>query len=93
MTHTPAQALAAYAREERSQARADALAELGADLGTIILSLAERVDGVLRLSPDHLDEVRAEYHHLDDSIWAEVVKSALAQIRRREPIHLLPLDA
>lgn len=92
MTLTPAQALAAYARAERSQARADALAELGADIGTILLSLAERVDGVLRLSPDHLDEVRADYH-LEDAVWVEVVESALAQIRRREPIHLLPMDA
>jgi hypothetical protein len=96
MTHTPAQALAAYARQDRADAVATQIAEVAADLGCLILEAAEKVDGRLRVSPDTLDALRGEVRPPfgeDDSAWGEVVTSALAQIRRTQPIDVLPADA
>ncbi len=95
MTHTPAQALAAYARQDREDAVATQIAEVAADLGCLILEAASTVDGALRISPDTLDALRGEVRHPfgEDGVWGEVLASALAQIRRTQPIDVLPLDA
>lgn len=95
MTHTPAQALAAYARQDREDAVATQIAEVAADLGCLILEAAQVVDGVLRISPDTLDALREEARHPlgEEGVWGEVLTSALAQIRRTQPIDVLPLDA
>lgn len=95
MTHTVAQALAAYARQDRADAVATQLDEVAADVGCFILEAAVRVDGTLRISPDALDAIRGEVRSPfgEDDAWGEVLKSALEQIRRTQEIHVLPLDA
>lgn len=95
MTHTPAQALAAYARQDRADAVATQIAEVAADLGCLILEAAEKVGGRLRVSPDALDAIRGEVRAPfgEDGAWGEVLKSALQQIRRTQPIDVLPADA
>lgn len=96
MTHTPAQALAAYARQDRADTVATQIADVAGDLGCLILEAAQIVDGTLRISPDVLDALRGEVRTPfgdDDAVWGEVVTSALAQIRRTQPIDVLPLDA
>ena len=47
------------------------------------------------MSPDTVDAVREEYRERcpDDARWASVLGSALAQIRRSTPIHILPSEA
>lgn len=89
------QGLARYSDEQRRADDAAAIAEIGADVGTILLSLATEVDGVLRVSPDTVEAVREEYRERcpNDARWVSVVGSALAQIRRQRPFHVLPLEA
>ena len=50
---------------------------------------------MLRVSPDTVEAVREEYRERcpDDARWVSVVGSALAQIRRQRPFHVLPLEA
>lgn len=89
------QGVTRYSDEQRRADDAAAIAEIGADVGTILLSLATEVDGVLRVSPDTVEAVREEYRERcpDDARWVSVVGSALAQLRRQRAFHVLPPEA
>lgn len=89
------QGLARYSDEQRRADDAAIIAEIGADVGCVLLSLATEVDGVLRVSPDTVEAVREEYRERcpDDTRWASVVGSALTQLRRQRAFHVLPLEA
>ena len=84
-----------YSDAQRQADDATLIAEIGADVGCVLLSLATTVDGALRVSPDTVDAVREEYRERcpDDARWTSVLGSALAQIRRTTPIHILPSEA
>jgi len=83
--HTAAHALAAYAREERADARRQAVEEVAADVATVVASLAVEVDGALHVGPDDLDEVREDYVERvpDPADWRQVLDAALRLLRAR----------
>lgn len=89
------QGVSRYSDEQRRADEAALIAEIGADVGTILLSLATEIDGTLRVSPDTVEAVREEYRDRcpDDARWASVLGSALGQIRRQRAFHVLPLEA
>lgn len=89
------QGITRYSDEQRRADDAAAIAEIGAGVGCVLLSLAVEVDGVLRVSPDTVEAVREEYRERcpDDARWVSVVGSALVQLRRQRPFHVLPLEA
>ena len=84
-----------YSDAQRQADDAALIAEIGADVGCVLLSLAVEIDGALRVSPDTVDAVREEYRERvpNDARWASVLGSALAQVRRTTPIHILPSEA
>lgn len=84
-----------YSDAQRQADDAALIAEIGADVGCVLLSLATTVDGALRVSPDVVDAVREEYRERcpDDARWVSVLGSAVAQIRRQRPFHGLPSEA
>ena len=84
-----------YSDAQRQADDAALIAEIGADVGCVLLSLAVEIDGALRVSPDTVDAVREEYRERcpDDARWASVLGSALAQIRRQRAFHILPSEA
>lgn len=84
-----------YSDAQRAADDAALIAEIGADVGCVLLSLATTVDGALRVSPDVVDAVREEYRERcpDDARWTSVLGSALAQMRRQQPFHILPSEA
>lgn len=95
LTHRHLAGVQRYSDEQRRADDAAAIAEIGADVGCILISLAAKVDGGLRVSPDTVEAVREEYRDRcpDDVRWASVLGSALVQIRRSRQFHILPLEA
>lgn len=80
MTWPPSHALAVHARLERASLRADQLDDLAY---TIADQIAEIAGTARRCSPDDVDELRHDYHRIDDRDWSWVVRRALVVLERQ----------
>lgn len=80
MTWPASHALAVHARLERASLRADQLDDLAY---TIADQIAEIAGTARRCSPDDVDELRHDYHRIDDRDWSWVVRRALVVLERQ----------
>ncbi len=88
MTWPPSHALAVHARLERASLRADQLDDLAY---TIADQIAEIAGTARRCSPDDVDELRHDYHRIDDRDWSWVVRRALVVLERQgRPVLVVP---
>ena len=88
MTWPPSHALAVHARLERASLRADQLDDLAY---TIADKIAEIAGTARRCSPDDVDELRHDYHRIDDRDWSWVVRRALVVLERQgRPVLVVP---
>lgn len=88
MTWPPSHALAVHARLERASLRADQLDDLAY---TIADQIAEIAGTASRCSPDDVDELRHDYHRIDDRDWSWVVRRALVVLERQgRPVLVVP---
>jgi hypothetical protein len=88
VTWPPSHALAVHARLERASLRADQLDDLAY---TIADQIAEIAGTARRCSPDDVDELRHDYHRIDDRDWSWVVRRALVVLERQgRPVLVVP---
>lgn len=88
MTWPTSHALAVHARLERGSLRADQLDDLAY---TIADQIAEIAGTARRCSPDDVDELRHDYHRIDDRDWSWVVRRALVVLERQgRPVLVVP---
>lgn len=88
MTWPPSHALAVHARLERASLRADQLDDLAY---TIADQIAEIAGTARRCSPDDVDDLRHDYHRIDDRDWSWVVRRALVVLERQgRPVLVVP---
>ncbi len=88
MTWPPSHALAVHARLERASLRADQLDDLAY---TIADQIAEIAGTARRCSPEDVDELRHDYHRIDDRDWSWVVRRALVVLERQgRPVLVVP---
>lgn len=88
MTWPPSHALAVHARLERASLRADQLDDLAY---TIADQIAEIAGTARRCSPEDVDELRHDYHRIDDRDWSWVVRRALVVLERQgRPVIVVP---
>ena len=80
--------VAEHARLERASLRADQLDDLAY---TIADQIAEIAGTARRCSPDDVDELRHDYHRIDDRDWSWVVRRALVVLERQgRPVLVVP---
>lgn len=88
MTWPPSHALAVHARLERASLRADQLDDLAY---TIADQIAEIAGTARRCSPEDVDELRHDYHRIDDRDWSWVVRRSLIVLERQgRPVLVVP---
>ena len=88
MTWPPSHALAVHARLERASLRADQLDDLAY---TIADQIAEIAGTARRCSPEDVDELRHDYHRIDDRDWSWVVRRALVVLEHQgRPVLVVP---
>lgn len=88
MTWPPSHALAVHARLERASLRSDQLDDLAY---TIADQIAEIAGTARRCSPEDVDELRHDYHRIDDRDWSWVVRRALVVLERQgRPVLVVP---
>ena len=88
MTWPSSHALAVHARLERASLRADQLDDLAY---TIADQIAEIAGTARRCSPEDVDELRHDYHRIDDRDWSWVVRRALVVLERQgRPVLVVP---
>jgi len=91
VTWPPSHALAVHARLERASLRADQLDDLAYTIATIADQIAEIAGTARRCSPDDVDELRHDYHRIDDRDWSWVVRRALVVLERQgRPVLVVP---